>query len=383
MAEPPKKSREIDLRSRLSKAGAPPQTPKSGAPGSLPVPPMAPQGGFGPRASLIPGAEVKPPPFGMPNVPPTTNDPFAAQAAAGPREVRIVVDERPVTDSEVGRSSKQRFMISASVIAVVALAAGYGFGNTMADRRRWNVVVSDAKDINLAVNTASDTVLQAQKSINQAIEAASPAPGATATVDVGALQALKALKKPLDANAFSSKHYKAFRPETVNALFAYYNNINQLWSALDVVVPRAETNKAQIERAAKSASELASVQYGCVPSAVGDSIACSLSVVSVPPQTKENEAIPKTLKVSARVGGVAIDKVRYQGQDLNDNPTQYVMLVDTRSSVGVLGQAASAFANYRKELVDLKKLADETVELQGRLIRDLGDISKHEKVLAF
>jgi len=41
-----------------------------------------------------------------------------------------------------------------------------------------------------------------------------------------------------------------------------------------------------------------------------------------------------------------------------------------------LAAGASAFQQYARELTELKKLLDETVEVQGRLIREIGDVAK-------
>jgi hypothetical protein len=45
----------------------------------------------------------------------------------------------------------------------------------------------------------------------------------------------------------------------------------------------------------------------------------------------------------------------------------------------ILGQPASTFAEFTGDLFKLKELLDKTVELQGQLVRDLGEVAKHEE----
>ena len=131
------------------------------------------------------------------------------------------------------------------------------------------------------------------------------------------------------------------------------------------------------------ASEIATRQVGLVPFSVGDNVAGGLVIVDMPPNRNQDEPLPEKLMVRSRAGGAAAERTRYTGQDLTTNPENYVMLVDTQRSIGVLGQSAGPFAEYQRDLLALKALMDKLVEVQGRLETELGRIAALEEQFAF
>lgn len=374
----PEKPKNVDLRARLGRKQSPgheiPGTGPSVAPGvgsgrPLPAPPGTPK-----RPSIIPGQSLQPPPFvSRTQSPPSAFDPFTAKQQAVVQEVRLVVDDQPVADTETGRQTSRRFVMVGAAFLLAGSVLGYFTGNAVYENKLWTLVRQDVRDIYDAIDKAAPAVGNAQTHITQALAAASPAAGQTASVDFAALSTLKAIVKPFDASKFARKRYSAMAPGTVDTLFAYYNNINLIWDRMEVAIAKAERNKEDIQKAAAAAAELSTVQYGCIPMSIDDSIACGLGVVALPPP-KRGEKLPTKLRVSQSVGSMQVEKTRYQGQELKNNASDFVILIDTRSSVGVLGQQASAFASYRRDLVELKKLADETVELQGTLLKELSKL---------
>jgi hypothetical protein len=72
-----------------------------------------------------------------------------------------------------------------------------------------------------------------------------------------------------------------------------------------------------------------------------------------------------------------------EDQSLLETPDNFVILVHPERSSGVLGEQASLFATYVGSLSETKGLLDRTVELQGRLETDLGQIARLEEVISF
>ena len=131
MPEEPKRPRNIkDLKARLGRTVVSKGQPSSSPPGARPTPvPPARASSVPPPAGGMPGAApgVAPPPFARPESSKPPSDPFAsAGAQPAAQEVRLVVDEKPVADSEVGRKKKSLMYILLGAGLIVGLAAGWG-----------------------------------------------------------------------------------------------------------------------------------------------------------------------------------------------------------------------------------------------------------------
>lgn len=399
MSEQPKKARDIkDLKARLGRTspqqGGTPSNPAQGAsiPAPLPMPaastPGIPRGAevpapFAQRPSIAqPGRSHRPPadPFAPPSAPfPSPSgapprasipaDPFAAAPqAAAPREVRLVIDDKAVDEAEVGRRSSGKFIATGLVAAIVGAVAGMFIGSTWGARKLYDVVLQDAKDIYGSVNKASSTVEASQRLLDQAVKAAAPGAGKTIEIDFKAIEDLRKLEKPFPADVFSRKHYRAFESATVDQLFQYYNNTNQLWTKLASISAKALPTAAReaLVRSAKSAGDLATVDYGCVPFKAGDAFGCGIVAVTRGPDGK--------LMVTVR--GTSYEKTLYAGQELGSKTSDYVIMIDKGRSNEALGAGTTQFQSFARDLMEAKTLADQTVDLQGRLIKQLGEVAK-------
>jgi hypothetical protein len=317
-------------------------------------------GGLAPGRSAPPGMV---PASALPPV-----DPFAAAApTAGPREVRLVIDDKAVSDAEVGRKSGFKFIIAAVAAAIVGVAVGGFIGSTARERQIYDIVLADAKDVYKSVNDASGTVEKAQKLLDQVAKSAAPGAGKGTEIDFKSLEELRKLNKPFPADVFSRKYYRAFGPATVDALFTYYNNTNVLWAKIGVITARslAPANREGLERAAKAAADLSSTEYGCVPFKADEKFGCGMVTVQ-----REGD------KVKAVTKGGAYDKTEFAGQDLGAKTSDYVIVIDKARSGDILSAPTSPFQTFARDLVEAKGLADQTTEIQGRLIQQLGELAK-------
>lgn len=372
MSEDAKKPRNIkDLKARLGRGAT------GGEPGASVPPPAIGAAGTG-------VGDVAPPPFAQ--QPARSIDPFAsgAVAAQGPREVRLVIDDKPVEDAEVGRNRSRTVLIVASVSAVVALLIGYLAGGTMGQRRLQNAVVRDAKEIYGSVQASRSAIEQGNRLVQQLVSKARSAPGKAPAADYDAIQQLIAIKAPFKANVFARKYYKAFGDPTVEALFEYFNTAKLAWARIGSLGAStlAPARRADIDRAATAANDLATRAVGCVPFVNDGNYGCGLVYVDVP--TEQTDPPPTKFVVRARSGGAAAgEKERYTGQSLENDPSQYVVMVDTVNSVGVLGTQASAFAEYQRDVLELKGLFDKLTQLEGQLENQIGEVTKVGEVFAF
>ena len=333
-------------------------------------------------------ASVAPPPFMQPAAAPAAPaapapapgpaDPFAPMPSysEGPREVRLVIDEKPVDDAEIGRKQRGRVFIVLALGILLGGALGFGTGNVVEQNRLRGQVIADGKEIYASVHTASDVVNQSKRLVTTALAKASANPP---TVDFASVEQLRGLKKPFEAGVFARRKYGAFQPGTVDALFEYYNNVNLLWEKFASVSARTLNQGARTEltNAAQAAGELASTQYGLVPRSLEGALVGTLVFVDPPPAPPAGEQPQPRTEASVRAnrGGAAATKKIYTGQSLEDEPSQYVVLVEGQSSINVLGQQANSFGQYRASLTELKALLDKTIEVQGRLETELGQIA--------
>ncbi len=302
---------------------------------------------------------------------PVAADPFAAMPAAvgAAHEVRLVIDDKAVDDAEVGRKAGGKALVALGVVAVVGILTGWFIGSTWRERQLFDLALQDAKDVYGSVDKASGGVSKAAKLLDQALKAAAPGPDKAVEVDFKALEELRALEKPFPADVFSRKRYGAFaEPGTVDSLFLYYNNTNLLWAKIATLVTKSlpPTARESLAQAAKVAGERAGTDYGCIPFKDGDMIRCGILPVRLGEGGKVN--------VSTR--GQNLEKALFAGQSIANSPSDVVIIIDKARSNEILGSATNQFQVYARDLMEAKSLADQTTQVQGQLIQQLGNIAK-------
>jgi len=100
-------------------------------------------------------------------------DPFAAGAghSEGPQEIRLVIDEKPVDDAEVGRK-RTGSIVAIVVAAAVALGVGFLGGNWLSDREQANRTRAAVVEIRQHVDEAGAIISTMKEKIDRAAEAA-------------------------------------------------------------------------------------------------------------------------------------------------------------------------------------------------------------------
>lgn len=412
MADKPKKKR--DLRARLgrtitpkTKGGESPAGPPGAGGGPVPPPSLggapaggAPAGTPAPKGVTPPPSGVAapppgigttpapgglaPPPFAQQKAPAAEPaDPFASSAPAQQQQVvRLEFDDRPVEDAEVGRKQRFRILLVAAVVLVAGLGVGWGAGGMLERRAIYNRTVRDGQEIYNTVNEASQTVTAAQRHIDAIVTSAAgnEAEGTAPAVNYDAIEALRALEKPFDASAFTTKNYGAFQPNTVNDLFTYMMNVQKLWEEFRALAGATlpEAAREELDRTAEVTSEGANTLYGAVLSRAEDGrMGGSLAFLSI---EEGDDGTPRVLARGTRHGQGREFQV-YTGidQEVGSSP-EFVMLIDGAGSRGVLAEQTGEFGRFLQRIRQLKMLIDQTVEIQGRLLQALGEVARLEEV---
>ncbi|HJL16045.1 MAG TPA: hypothetical protein RMH99_10325, partial [Sandaracinaceae bacterium LLY-WYZ-13_1] len=296
--------------------------------------------------------------------------------------VRLEFDDKPVDDAEVGRKQRLKIVLVAVVVLAAGLGVGWGAGGMLERRALYNRTVRDGQDIYNTVNEASQTVNAAKRHVDAIIQSAAgnEAEGTDPEVNYEAIEALRALEKPFDASAFTTKNYGAFQPNTVNDLFTYMMNVQKLWEEFRSLAAESlsEESRAELDRTAARTAEGASTLYGAVMSRGEDGrLMGSLAFLTI----EEGDDGPRVV-ARARRGGQGREFEVYAGgeeQEIGENP-EFVMLIDGGTSRGVLAEQTGAFGRFLQHIRQIKQLIDQTVEIQGRLLQALGEVARLEEV---
>ncbi len=407
----PPPSRRDPLAGPLAGGSVPPpmQAPRS-SPGSVPAPGSFPGGAPGGFPGGVPGG-IAAPPFARPaqqqpaarqpapapatSTPAPRMDPFAASApTVQNRKVTLVIDDSAVKEDEIGRKSRTRSMALVVVGILLGLAVGFGVGNTRDQRHQYSMAVADGKAIYAKVQDVSKQVDQAKGLIKQVVQASTGGPGQKATVAYDAIETLVALKRPFSANEFHRRLYRAFGDNVVDDLFDYYNTVNIMWDGFTAL--GAKTAGAQkretLNKSAAATDGLLNTDYGVVFAKNGEALSGALVFVTIPPaqpapaepakgkkkggkdKDKEDEGIK--VKVSSSQGGQEVERTVYAGQDgMKDDAEKYVLMLDKVRSRTILGESANLFGKFRADVMELSARMDKAGEVQGRLVKELGQVA--------
>lgn len=173
------------------------------------------------------------------------SDPFAsASVAEAPQEIRLVIDDKAVSDAEVGRKNTGS-VIAIGVVGVIALAAGFGIGGHMEERKQGARTVEAIADIRRSVDAAGAIIATMKNKVDHAATAAGIAaagedqPGApaaapqTATIDedLATWFGQQAADPPLMPDAYAGRVGR-LRPDLVQKLMKVQFELAQAWGDL-------------------------------------------------------------------------------------------------------------------------------------------------------
>jgi len=372
MSDELQKSKKVrDIRERLGKNTAPPPPNTVEEGGVAPPPPTL--GGVAPPPGFVGGQAAK------------RSGPFGGTTSKGHahQEVRIVVDEQAVATAHEGKSRRVRklMMMTGGGAALLGLFLGVLSTTVMSKRSEYNLAVRDGKAVYEGVRVAADQVTEAKRLLDRAAGAAKARPGEGPSVDYEAIEQLRALPTPFTAADFAGLHYTKFNRETVNALFVYARQVGELWDRFDSLAARVlpESRRAELNEAAQDETAITTSPTGCVPTLGEGGFRCGLVYVDMP----DAEADSTKLKVRVTRGSKPFEKELYVGQDLRQNSSNYVILTNPEQSAGVLSQRKNAFASYRRNLAEIARLMDATLETQGGLARGLGAVAGLDEIASF
>jgi hypothetical protein len=172
-------------------------------------------------------------------------DPFAASTtSAAPQEIRIVLDDKAVSDDEIGR--KNTGAVLGMVIAgTIALAGGFLLGGFMESRKQGTRTVEAIADIRRSVDTAGAVIATMKNKVDHAATAAGIAaqgeepagqPAAapqTATVDEELVTwfAQQPPDPPLMPDVYAGRVGR-LRPDLVQKLMKVQFELAQAWGDL-------------------------------------------------------------------------------------------------------------------------------------------------------
>ncbi|MDH3201804.1 MAG: hypothetical protein OEM15_12995 [Myxococcales bacterium] len=367
----PKKAR--DIRERLGRATAQPPPPDVEDGGVAPPPPAL--GGVAPPPGFVGGRAAK------------RSGPFRGTTAAGaatPQEVRIVVDEQAVATAHEGRGRRARklMLITGGAAALIGIFLGVLSTAVTINRREYNQAVRDGKAVYEGVRVAADQVAEAKRLLDRASTAAKSRPGEGPSVDYQAIEELRALPTPFTSADFAGLRYTKFNRETVNALFLYARQIDELWDGFDKLAGRVlpEARRSELDEAAQDETAITTSPTGCVPTLGEGGFRCGLVYVDMPDSV---DATTTKLQVRVNRGSRPFEKQIYVGQDLRQNASNYVILTNPEQSAGVLGQRTNAFSAYRRDLAELSRLMGATLVTQGNLEKGLGAVAGLHEIASF
>ncbi len=397
MSDAPKKPRNLkNLRARLGRTIAPNTQQGAGAAvpppgvGGLPAPgaPAQPAAPAQPKPAATPSAQPIAPPFGAPAQPaapaqPKPADPFGAatQPAAAPREVRLVIDESPVDEAEVGKKSRSKVFMLVGIGLFAGLLVGTGLMSVVNENKAFNVAVRAGKAVYEKINGASTAVQDAQRLTAKLVKSLEVKPGRAPRIDFDSLQKLQQIQKPFDPKVLAPyrRGLLYHSPAVLDALIEYSNLLDTFWTKASALAAKslAKQRRAVLEESAGMVGAMQGTQTGCILVEVDKELKCGLVYVHGKPGPDGKVRVSSTLR------GRTFEKVLYAGQeDLLQNPDSYVIVADARRSQGVLRSTVSAFAEFRREAVELKELADKLLEVQGRALEELGKVASQSERFA-
>lgn len=380
MAEEENQPRKMkDLKARLGRTIAPSTMSGPVAPPGAPT--QAPPG-IAPPSFLTPAKAAE--------------DPFAASAAAqqSVEAAQIAFDESAVQEIQAKHTKErtQSVLITAGITALVAIGIGYVIGGVASQRDRFKSAIATSEEIYQSVDQAQAPLDEAYELISRITRKA-----AEHEIDFSALETLRAMPNPFQADAFAGKDYLLFNAQAVDSLFAFNREAAAVFTQISRFSQNAlsANGRARLEEAVeaeknmKAASDSAFAkgfgwmqhQVGCRPQTGGPVPRCELVYVDTPPlNAAGTEVTSATVKAGPNPRNRPYEGQLYTGrEDLSKKIDDYIILVDNEKSLGVLGEKTSAFTEFVREANRIRTTLEENVDKERiRAKVELDRIRKEE-----
>jgi len=378
MAEEENQPRKMkDLKARLGRTIAP--STMSG--------PVAPPGA---PTQAPPG--IAPPSFLTANK--EEEDPFAASAAAQSAGAQVVFDESAALEiQEKGKQERTKaVIITAAVTALIAIGIGYAIGGVASQRDRFKSAIATSEEIYQSVDAAQAPLDEAYELISRITRKA-----AEHEIDFEALETLRAMPNPFQAEAFAGKDYLLFNAQAVDSLFAFNREAAAVFTQISRFSQNAlsANGRARLEAAVAADKNMKAArdsefakgfgwmehQIGCRPQTKGPVPRCELVYVDNPPLNEQgNQVTSAKVKAGPNPRSRPYEANLYTGSDdLAKNLEDYIILIDNEKSLGVLGEKASAFTEFVREANRIRTALEENVDAERiRAKVELDRIRKEE-----
>ena len=172
-------------------------------------------------------------------------DPFSSSATAGAQDIRLVIDDKAVSDAEVGRKNTGA-LLTAGAVGLVALVAGYLIGDFKSSKDEADKTRAAVTEIRRSVDTAGAAITALKDKVDAAATAAGIAAGggeegqqaqaqqqqaaAQATVDEGLLTwfSTQSPEPPLTPDVYAGRVGR-LRPDLVTKLMKVQIELEQVW----------------------------------------------------------------------------------------------------------------------------------------------------------
>lgn len=368
--------------------------------GSIPAPPIAPVPG-------IPGlGDVAPPAFvqqqqaaaeAARRAQAAAEDPFGAAAVAAPpaQEVRLVIDEKPVDDREVGRK-RSGSIIAIAVTGVIALVAGYAVGNMMEAKAQERQTLQAMEQVRSSAANLSSVIQDARSHIDHAIEAGNiqmrqgdeggeggAAPAVTHPPDVDEELITWFASQPSDP-PFSPDVYAGrvgrLRANIVQKITVVQLQLNELWRELRR--HQSSTRVADVRQAIRALDDRAQDNQQLNSLAVvftRNQAGAALAQIGVAAPAGNNQQGALVVNGPGITGNAT--RTMYQTGDITSGNLTTLAFPIVYNQGGVVSRVRAAailpWAQYTQRVRDLKSLVDGLAQSHQQLMEALGGRGSH------
>jgi len=140
-------------------------------------------------------------------------------------------------------------MILAGVGGVlVGVFLGFLAATVMSRRSAYDVAVRDGRAVYEGLRAAKVDMEEARRLLDRARSSAEGREGEPPTVDYEAMEQLRALQAPFTAGDFVGLNYLIFNRQTVNWMFTYARQVDELWAKIEKVTARVPPESSRNER---------------------------------------------------------------------------------------------------------------------------------------